>query len=52
MRELSSDLDVNNNESLLCEIHDFEAFSTQDDDPGFQEDESVRLGWQEEVLLE
>lgn len=40
-----------NREDALGEIHDLKTFSTQYDDPRLQEDESVRFGWQEEVLI-
>lgn len=37
---------------LLIEVHDFKAFSTQDGNPSLQEDEIIRLRWQEKVAID
>jgi len=37
---------------LLIEVHDFETFSAQDGNPSLQEDEIIRLRWQEEVAID
>lgn len=36
--------------NILCEIHNLKSFRAEDNDPGFQEYQIVRLRGKEEIL--